>query len=162
MNEAKQHDLSRVTKSYKTADVCVVGGWLGLSVQNKNKLDSVTRTGGRIIGTQTKTISQLSEQYTLNLALRILDDPSHPLFPEYILLPFGHGFLVPRTTSKSSITSLIPRSRQLLTMTGSDTWNLMKLKFKIKSEIKSNITVCSLKGLHMPTSLQQTGLHPLT
>ena len=52
-----------------------------LSVQNRNMLDRVTKMGRKITGSDIKNITTLTEQYTIKLALRILDDPSHPLFP---------------------------------------------------------------------------------
>ncbi|KAJ8364292.1 hypothetical protein SKAU_G00131230 [Synaphobranchus kaupii] len=52
-------------------------------------LDKITRTGGKIVGARQKSISQLYEKSTLNLAMRILEDASHPLFPEYTPLPPG-------------------------------------------------------------------------
>ncbi|KAK0156584.1 hypothetical protein N1851_000016 [Merluccius polli] len=60
----------------------VLGG--GLSVQNRNMLDKVTKLGRKITGTEVKSITQITDEYTINLALGILDDPFHPLFPEYI------------------------------------------------------------------------------
>ncbi|KAJ8363815.1 hypothetical protein SKAU_G00126460 [Synaphobranchus kaupii] len=57
----------------------------GLSVQSKAILDKITRTGGKIAGAQQRSISQLYEKSTLNLALRI-PPPTHcslntPPFP---------------------------------------------------------------------------------
>lgn len=86
----------------------------GLSVQNRNMLDKVTKMGREITGSDVKTISNLTDQYTLNLALRILDDPSHPLFLEFFLLPSGCRFRMPSTKTKHAITSFVPRSIQFL------------------------------------------------
>ena len=63
----------------------VGGGGEGgsLSVQNRNMLDKVTMTGT----VEVKSITQITDEFSINLALRILDGPSHPLFPEYSPLP---------------------------------------------------------------------------
>ena len=85
-----------------------------LSVQNRNMLDRVTKMGRKITGSDIKNITTLTEQYTIKLALRILDDPSHPLFSEFSPLPSGRRFRMPRTKTKRAITSFVPRSIQLL------------------------------------------------
>lgn len=86
----------------------------GLSIQNRNMLDKVTKTGRKIIRSDVKSVTNLTDQYTLKLALRILEDPLHPLHTEFSLLPSGCRFRMPRTKTKRHITSFVPRSIQLL------------------------------------------------
>ena len=59
-------------------------------------LDKVTKSGRKITWMEVKSITNIAEEYTINLALRILDDPFHPLFPEYSLLPSGLRYRMPR------------------------------------------------------------------
>ena len=89
--------------------------WGGaLSVQNKNKLDRVVKLGGKITGEAMCSITHMSDQYTRNLAQKIIADQLHPLWSEYALLPSGRRYCMPRTRTKRCITSFVPRSIQLL------------------------------------------------
>lgn len=92
----------------------------GLSVQNRNMLDKITKLGRKITGSEVKSITQISDEYTLNLALKILDDPSHPLFTEYSPLPSGLRYRMPQVKTNRAITSFVPKSIQLLNRWNSD------------------------------------------
>ena len=64
-----------------------VGGGGGESVQNRNMVDKVTQLGRKMTGTEVNSITQTTDEFSMNLALRILDGPSPPLFPEDSPLP---------------------------------------------------------------------------
>ena len=85
----------------------------GLSVQNRNMLDRVTKSGRKITGMEVKSITNIAEEYTIKLALRILDDPFHPLFPEYSLLPSGLRYRMPCVKTNRALTYFVPRSNRL-------------------------------------------------
>jgi hypothetical protein len=83
--------------------------WFGhLSVQNRAKLDRIVRLAGRIIGIQQVSVSALYRKTVLRKAKRILADPTHPLFPEFRLLPSGRRFDQPLARKNCYKRSFIP------------------------------------------------------
>ena len=77
-------------------------------------LDKGTKSGRKRTGMEVNSISNIAEEYTINLALRILDDPFHPLFPEYSLLPSGLRYRMPCVKTNRALTYFVPRSIQLI------------------------------------------------
>lgn len=60
-----------------------------MSVQNMNILDRVVKLGGKITGEPMCSINYITDQYTINLAHKIIADPLYPLWSKYALLPSG-------------------------------------------------------------------------
>ena len=76
-------------------------------------MEKVTQFGRKITGTELSSITQITDENTINLALRILDDPFLPLFPEYSLLSSGLRYRMPRVKTNRALASFVPRSIQL-------------------------------------------------
>jgi len=63
---------------------------------SKNKLQRIVKVCSKISGTTLKDVSDVHKVRTLRKAQSILDDPSHPLVNEFMLLPSGRRYKMPR------------------------------------------------------------------
>ncbi len=83
--------------------------WYGhLNCKQKNSLARVTNIASKIIG---RPQSKLGEVYTsrcVGKAERILIDPTHPLCDQFVLLPSGRRFLMPRAKTNIYKRSFVP------------------------------------------------------
>ncbi len=83
--------------------------WYGhLNCKQKNCLARVTNIASKIIG---RPQSKLGEVYTsrcVGKAERILKDPTHPLCDQFVLLPSGRLFLMPRAKTNIYKRSFVP------------------------------------------------------
>ena len=83
--------------------------WFGsATLRNRNRLCGITKTCSKIAGTALNDLPQLHKGRALKKALSILDDPSHPLFSEFKLLPSGRRFAIPRCRTNRFKNSFVP------------------------------------------------------
>ena len=89
--------------------------WFGnVSQKDKNKLQRVVNISSKITGLKQTSVTALYEKQVLRKANKIINDSTHILYNEYVLLPSSRRF---RTiTSKTNIKrdSFIPMSVRLL------------------------------------------------
>ena len=85
--------------------------WFGnLSIKDKNSLGKIVRMASKIIGIQLEGLEAFYNRQLLLRARAIRHDEAHPLFPEYLMLPSGYRFVVPRATKNRYKFSFIPAS----------------------------------------------------
>ena len=67
--------------------------WFGnISMKNKNKLKSVVRQGGKIVGAEQYSLDDLYLVAVRRKALAIVKDSTHPLNGQFELLPSGQRY----------------------------------------------------------------------
>lgn len=79
-----------------------------LSLQNKNKIQSIIKVCTEITGTKLDKITDLYKARALAKAQRILADKFHPLFKEFHLLSSGCRFSLPKCNTNCHKSSFIP------------------------------------------------------
>ena len=85
-----------------------------LSLQNRNRLESIARVCSKIIGLPTRSLSSIYEQQTLRLANRIMQDPSYALHPAFEWLPSGRRLCCPGCRTQRRKATFVPKAVYLL------------------------------------------------
>ena len=89
--------------------------WFGsINLKNRNRLQGIVRVCSKIVGAPLKDISLLYKTRALNKARLVLTDPSHPLAPEFKLLPSRRRFHVPRCRTNRFKNTWVPVAIGLL------------------------------------------------
>ena len=89
--------------------------WYGsLSLVNKSRLEKLVLLAGKISGLPFISLSYLYEKRVLKLSLKILSDSDHVLFTEFVKLPSGRRYLMPRFKTNRYKNSFVPASIRLL------------------------------------------------
>ena len=107
----------------KTFNICFIEtvlsfacvGWFGsLNVQYKNKLQGVINLCSKVAATTFSSILSVYRVRSLKKARSIVADPSHPLSPQFRLLPSGRRFRARRWNYKRLNDSFVNVSLGLL------------------------------------------------
>ena len=89
--------------------------WFGsLNVQCRNKLQGVINVCSKVAATTFSSILSVYRVRSLKKARSIVADPSHPLFPQFRLLPSGRRFRARRWNYKRLNDSFVNVSLGLL------------------------------------------------
>lgn len=84
-----------------------------ITLQNRNRLLNVVKVCSKIIEQPVRTLTALCDQQSVKLTRRILQDPSHILFPEFEWLPSGRRLRCPGCRTQRRKATFIPRAVQL-------------------------------------------------
>ena len=89
--------------------------WYGsLSLVNKSRLEKIVLVASKIAGTPFNNLAYLYEKRVLKLSVKILSDPDHVLYSEYVKLPSGKRYLLPCYKTNRGKNTFIPYSIRLL------------------------------------------------
>ena len=89
--------------------------WYGsLTLKSKCSLNKIILMATKLSGVSVSDLQSLFDSRVLNLAERILSDPTHILFSEYKLLPSGRRYQMPRFKTNRIQNSFLPSSIRLL------------------------------------------------
>ena len=92
-----------------------IAAWGGcLTKHDKRSLNRVRRCASRIVG---DSLDHWEENYchcATQLARKIMRDPSHPLHPDFALLPSGKRLRQPRSNTKRFRDSFVPNSINII------------------------------------------------
>lgn len=80
----------------------------GLSVRDKNRLNSIVRICSKIIGAQLTDLSTLWKKRVLQKARQVMSCPDHVLSQEFCLMPSGRRYLAPPRKTNRYARSFIP------------------------------------------------------
>ena len=80
----------------------------GLSVKEKNSLNTTVKVCSKIIGIQQRNLGRIWEKQAAEKAKRIISQPDHIMSTEFLLLPSGRRYKVPRSKSNRFAKSFIP------------------------------------------------------
>ena len=85
--------------------------WYGnLGVKQKNALNGIVRGASKVVGVQFPCLTHIYDEQVLKKASSIRADSSHPLNPEYRLLPSGQRLVAPVPKNNRYKFSFIPTS----------------------------------------------------
>ena len=97
-----------LVESILVFNICV---WYGhLTLANRNKLNRIVKTAGKIAGCLQKSLDDLYRTAVQRKALSIINDETHPLHTEFELLPSGRRYRVPLARKKIYKSSFIPNA----------------------------------------------------
>lgn len=83
--------------------------WHGsLSIKQKNRMQGIVKVCSKIVGTLLNDLYDLYKVRSLKKARAILADHSHPLWDEFMLLPSGRRYSLPRCRTNRLKRSFIP------------------------------------------------------
>ena len=83
--------------------------WHGsLSIKEKNRMQGIVKVCSKSAGTPLDGVHDLHKARSLKKARAILADSSHPLWGEFMLLPSGRRYSLPRCRTKRFKRSFIP------------------------------------------------------
>ena len=89
--------------------------WYGnLNVKGRTKLQRIVNLASKIIGKRQKQLSCIYIKVILKKAVKIANDPSHPLCRELELLPSGRRYKVPKANRNLFKHSFIPNAIKAL------------------------------------------------
>ena len=90
--------------------------WENISVKNKATLNKLHTISCKIVGCSTpdSSLQKLYNMRTIQMAKKILSDPTHFLHAKYDLLPSGRRHRMPAVRAQCAMKSLIPSSIKLL------------------------------------------------
>ncbi len=89
--------------------------WFGnLSVKHKNALNRIVTLSGKIIGKEQRSLSFLFNRKVLSRAQSVLLDSDHFLYPEFLMLPSGSRYRLPKMKSNRYKYSFVPCAIRLL------------------------------------------------
>lgn len=89
--------------------------WYGsLSLRNKNRLQGIVRVCSKIAGISLNDLTALYQLRTLSKVRSILGDQSHPLAGEFLLLPSGRRYILPKCRTNRLKHSFFPAAIALL------------------------------------------------
>lgn len=72
--------------------------WYGnLNIKGRNKLQKIVNMASKILGKPQKHLSCLYDELIRSKAVKIINDPSHPMYSEFELLPSGKRYRLPMT-----------------------------------------------------------------
>lgn len=92
--------------------------WYGpLSAEQKYCLQAIVKVCSQIVGTPLIGLNDMYKIGYLGKAKLIMDDPSHPLWCEFILLPSGCRYNLPLCRRKRFKRSFIPADVSLVNAT---------------------------------------------
>ena len=93
---------------------CIVAWFGNLNLSNKNRLDCLVKTAGKISGSQQAGTMSIYTRQVLREAKDILHCPNRPLLNKFELLPSGRRFRAPIRRTKRLQVSFIPTAIYLL------------------------------------------------
>ena len=89
--------------------------WFGnVSQKDKNKLQRVINISNKITALKQSSLTALCEKQVLRKANKIINDNTHNLYNEYVLLPSSRRFRTIISKTNRMRDSFIPKSVQLL------------------------------------------------
>ena len=90
--------------------------WGNLSVKNRAKLSKLHTISCKIVGCSTpdSSLQKLYNMRTIQMAKKIISDPTHFLHAKYDLLPSGRRHRMPAVRTQRAMKSFIPSSIKLL------------------------------------------------
>ena len=90
--------------------------WGNLSVKNRAKLSKLQTISCKIVGCSTpdSSLQKLYNMITIQMAKKIISDPTHFLHAKYDLLPSGRRHRMPAVRTQRAMKSFIPYSIKLL------------------------------------------------
>lgn len=95
-----------------------IAAWYGnLNVRQKNKLSSIMKTAGKVVGKPHLQLGELFNGAVVRKARQISGDTLHPLHSQFELLPSGRKFRVPRVSRNIYKKSFIPYAIHTLKIT---------------------------------------------
>ena len=86
----------------------------GLSVKEKNSLNTVVKVRSKISGIQRRNLGTIWEKQAAEKAKIIISQPDHIMLTEFLLLPSGRRYNVPKSKSNRYAKSFIPSAIKLL------------------------------------------------
>ena len=85
--------------------------WYGnLNTKGRCKLQRIVNLASKIIGKPQKHLSCIYKEVLRKKAVKIVNDPSHPLCSEFKLLPSGRRYQVPKANRNIFKNSFIPNA----------------------------------------------------
>ena len=101
-----------IFQSTYTCGIGLVCWWGNLSVKNREKLNRIYTISCKIAMccTPDTSLKQLYKSRTLQMATKILSDPTHFLHECYELLPSGRSYRMPTVKTQRALKSFIPSS----------------------------------------------------
>ena len=89
--------------------------WYGnLTVKDRARLSRVVNLAGKVIGIKQNSLSDIYYQSVRRKACKITQDPTHPLFESFTMLPSGRRLRVPLAKKNCYKHSFIPTAIQIL------------------------------------------------
>lgn len=89
--------------------------WYGnLNTKGRCKLQRIVNLASKIIGKTQKQLSCIYKDVLRKKAVKIANDPSHPLCSEFELLPSGRRYKVPKANRNIYKNSFIPNAIKVL------------------------------------------------
>lgn len=89
--------------------------WYGLlTIKNKSRLRGIVRVCSKIAGLNLNDLTELHILRTLGKARSLLSDQSHPLAGQFVLLPSGRRYILPRCRTNRLKNSFVPVAIGLL------------------------------------------------
>ena len=91
--------------------------WYGnLNLKCRGKLQRIVKLASKIIGKTQKQLSCIYNEVLRKKAVKIVNDPSHPLHREFEILPSGRRYRTPKTNRNRNIfkNSFIPNAIKVL------------------------------------------------
>ena len=85
-----------------------------LNQKDKVMLSRIINTASKIVGIPQAPLSELHRASVFRKASKIVNDPSHPLFPSFELLPSGRRFRAPRWKKVLFKRSFVPSAVSVL------------------------------------------------
>jgi hypothetical protein len=85
-----------------------------LTVDDKRKLNKIVSTASRVIGEQLPTLESIYRQRLRKRSVKIVEDPSHPAYELFDMLPSGRRFRSIKTRTNRFKNSLFPTAIRLL------------------------------------------------
>lgn len=84
-----------------------------LSIQNRNRLQSIASMCSKIIGLPVRTLSQVFSEQALRQAAKIIKDPSHILHPAFQWLPSGRRLRCTACRTERRRATFVPKATLL-------------------------------------------------
>ncbi len=83
-------------------------------MKHKNALNRIVTLSGKIIGKEQRSLSFLFNRNVLSRAQSVLLDSDHFLYPEFLMLPSGSRYRLPKMKSNRYKYSFVPCAIRLL------------------------------------------------
>ncbi len=99
---------------------CIVAWYGNLSLSNKNRLGSLVKVAGKIIGVNQTVPTEIYQNAVVKKAQVILCITDHSLHTEFRMLPSGHCFRVPACRTKIFKDSFVTVAIKLLNKSGGE------------------------------------------
>ena len=89
--------------------------WYGnITIRDRNALTTIVNMASKIAGVRFDSLTEYFNKQIFNKAIQIHQDPTHPLYSEYVLLPSGLRFRTPIAFKQRYKNSFVPFSVQVL------------------------------------------------